>query len=459
MAREIEREQVPAEPPAEAAARAEPFVVAIGASAGGLEALRTLFGNMPGDSGATFVVVAHRSPHQDSRLVELLQPYTELPVRAVERTTPLEPDTVFILQPSAGVTAVDTHARLTTAAARSGDRARIDQLFRAVAAGHGGRSIGVLLTGAGSDGAIGLRQIKDAGGLVIVQEPEEAEYDGMPRSAIEAGAADLVLPLREIAQAIPRYCNSPLRLSPTELRDVGAAGEPAPLVELCALLSARVNRDFSVYESSFVADRVAKRMRLRGLDRFPEYLRLIAAEADESIALASDLLQNATQFFGDAERARRLEQDLLPQIFDRKSTEHDAVRVWCVGCGTGENAYSVAMQLLEESMRRRVQPHVQVFASDPVEDLLQRARLGLYPPEIADSVSAVRLANFFMRDERGYRVRPLLRRAVTFACHDVFSDFPFAHLDLIVCRRRLLHDLKPGVRRSALHSFHFALEP
>jgi two-component system CheB/CheR fusion protein len=200
-------------------------------------------------------------------------------------------------------------------------------------------------------------------------------------------------------------------------------------------------------------------MRLRGIARFPEYLRLVAADGNESSALASELLVAPAEFFDDVERAQRLEKDILPQLFDRKVDEHEAVRVWCVGCGTGEEAYTVAIELLEECLRRDVQPRVQVFASDAIEELLQRSRLGVYPEEIAESVSAARLGNFFLRDERGYRVRPQLRKAVTFARHDVFKDFPFSHLDLIVCRRRLLRDLKPAVRRAALHSFHFALEP
>ncbi len=192
------------QPPDEAPAGARPFVVGVGASAGGLEALRTLLGSFSGEPRVAFIVAVHRSPHHESRLAELLQPYTALPVREIRGTTLLEAGRVYVAPPTASVVAVDSHIRLVPLAA--GGRASIDQLFRALAAAHRARSIGVQLTGAGSDGALGLRQVKQDGGLVIVQDPNEAEYDGMPRSASEAGAVDLVLPLREISGAIERYC-------------------------------------------------------------------------------------------------------------------------------------------------------------------------------------------------------------------------------------------------------------
>jgi two-component system, chemotaxis family, CheB/CheR fusion protein len=452
-------DQTHTRPSADATASSQVFVVGIGTSAGGLEALRTLLGSLATDSGIAFVVAAHRSPQHESRLAELLQPYTALPVREMHGTAPLEAGCVYVIPATAGVAAVDSHIRLVPLAAGSGQLGSINRLFRALAASHGSRSIGVQLTGAGSDGALGLRQLKHAEGLVIVQDPNEAEYDGMPRSAIESGVADLVLPLREIGGAIERYCGAAPRLSLPERHDDSLSEDDgAQLREVVALLQVRTGRDFAVYAPHMLIQRVIKRMRVRSMETIPEYLRLLEAEVDESTALASEVALNVTEFFADEDASRRLERDILPQLFERKNG-HGAIRAWCVGCATGEEAYSLAMQLVEQRTSRKASLRLQVFAGDADEALLQRARLGVYPPEIAASVSEARLATFFVRDERGYRVRPELRRTVTFARHDVFTDFPFSHLDLIVCRRRMLRNLTPAARRAVLQSFQFALEP
>ena len=225
------------------------IVVAVGASAGALGALRTLLGSMPAGSGATFVVVVHHPPAADeSRLAELLQPYTALPVRVAQGATPLDPDTVLVLPPAAAVEVVDSYLRVLPAAGSS-QGTRIDRVFRALAVARGGRAVGVILTGAGSDGASGLARIKDQGGLTVVQDPAEAEYSGMPRAAIEAGAADLVLPLRDIPAAIVRYCGADPRV-PARASQGGSDSDAEPLGELLALLSTYTQRDFSVYRRS-----------------------------------------------------------------------------------------------------------------------------------------------------------------------------------------------------------------
>ena len=325
-------------------------------------------------------------------------------------------------------------------------------MLRTLADAHGKRSIGVVLTGAGSDGAEGLRRIKDRRGLVIVQDPSEAEHDGMPRSALDTGIVDLVLPLREIARAIIRYCG-PL----PEALD--ARPSDGSLSELRALLESRTGRDFGVYRAPLLTACVDQRMRLLGTASLNDYLHVLAADAAETAALTQDLLLNVTEFFGRPETCRRLEDKVLPRLFDLKSVAQTRLRVWSVDCATGEEAYSLAIELLEEARRRSSPPLIQVFASDGDEALLDRARVGFYPPAIEESVSKARLARFFAADAGGYRVRPHLRDAVIFACHDVFTHFPFPHLDLIVCRRRLLRDLEPAARRMLLQTFHHALEP
>ncbi len=356
------------------------------------------------------------------------------------------------------IAAVDSHLRLAAVNADYAPSGRIDRAFRTLAEARGGRVIGVILTGAGFDGAAGLGHIKNEGGFTIVQDPGEAEYAGMPRAAIETGAADLVLPLREISAEIARYCGTDPRLPGQAWRD-GGDRDQAPIGELLELLAARTGRDFAVYRLSLLARRIGKRMRVRAIDDWPRYLELVRGDAREVDALAADLLSNVTEFFGHEGVSERLEADVLPRLFALKSDDSDTVRAWAVGCSTGEDAYSLAIALLEERLRREVQPRIQVFASDTAEEALQRARLGLYLPEIEASLSPERLEKFFVVDERGYRVRPYLRNVVVFASHDVVKDFPFSQLDLIVCRRGLLENLKPDVRRAVLRNLHYALRP
>jgi two-component system CheB/CheR fusion protein len=435
-----------ARPPASA------LVAAVGASAGALDALRTLFGTMPEDCEAVFIVATHGSAERGTRLAGLLQPYTHLSVREAGAESLLEPNTVLVLPPTAEIAVIDTHVRLAKPPAGSSQRGRIDRVFRAVAAGCGERSAGIVLTGAGSDGALGLRQIKDRGGLALVQEPAEAECAGMPQSAIDTGVVDLVLPLREIAAALVRYAHPNGQPRP---HDDGGA----PLGELLELLQSSTGRDLSVYRRPVLLRHAAKRMRVRAAAGWPEYLALLRADAAEAEALANDVLLNVTEFFGDDKTYACLEADVLPRLLALKSGERDTLRAWVVGCSTGEHAYSLAIALLEQAARRAAGVRVQVFASE-VGEALHHARAGFYPLEIEASMSPARLAKFFVREDgRGYRVRPELREVVVFASHDVVNDFPFSQLDLVVCSGNLLDDLNRDVCSAVLRNFHYALRP
>jgi two-component system, chemotaxis family, CheB/CheR fusion protein len=434
-------------------------VVAIGASAGALSALRTLLGGLDASTGATFVVVVHRAPGHDRRLVELLEPYLSLPIREAKDDTLLEPDTIIVVPPTAEVSVIDSHLRLVSPADRM-QRGYIDGVFRAVAAARGPRGVGVVLTGAGSDGALGLAQIRDKGGLTIAQDPAEAEFGSMPRSAVQAGVVDLALPLREMAAAIARYCGTDPQL-PFGSHD-GAHGEDerVELAELAEIVKERTGHDLSVYRPALVLKRIARRMRILAIDAWPTYLERLRADAGEGEVLAHEVLLNAGEFFCQRESFERLENEALSGLFALKGGESDTLRAWVVGCSTGEDAYSLAITLLEQRAKLDLRPRIQVFASDLSEDALQRARLGLYPTEIETMMSSERLAKFFVReDDRAYRVTQALRNVVVFAWHDVVKDFPFSQLDLAVCRPGLLDGFKPEVRQAVLRNFHYALKP
>src|SRR5215831_16896245 len=320
----------------------EPTVVGIGASAGGLAALKVFLEHLPDDCGLAFVVVVHLSPDHESHLAELLQPHSRFPVEQVSHTTLLESNHVYIIPPNANLNAIDTHLRLTKLEEQRRERAPIDHFLRTLASTHDGHAIAVILTGTGSDGTLGVKDVKANGGLVIVQDPNDAEYDGMPQSAIATGLADFILPVAEIPDAILRFDRTEPRVpSPKEGEDVPQS-ERMLLQKVFAQLRARTDRDFSRYKRSTVLRRVARRMQLNYLEDLSAYLDKLRERPEEVRALADDLLITVTHFFRDPEVFEKLETDIVPRLFEKKGPA-DVIRVWSVGCATGEEAYSIAM--------------------------------------------------------------------------------------------------------------------
>jgi two-component system CheB/CheR fusion protein len=438
-----------------------PVIVGIGASAGGLKALRAFFEHVPADSGLAYVVVVHLSPEHESHLADLLQPHVNMAVQQVQGEVPLKPDTVYVIPPGANLNTIDTHLRLSDLEERRRERAPIDHFFRTLARTHDGHSIGVVLTGTGSDGTLGLKEIKERAGLTIVQDPAEAEYDGMPQSAIATGLVDLVLPLAEIPAAIQRYAGTRPRLPiPIEETDVGGE-ERQILHKVFAQIRARTGHDFSRYKRSTILRRIRRRMQLRFVEEFPAYLALLREQPDEVHALAEDLLITVTSFFRDPEVFEVLETEIVPQLFEGKDAD-DHVRLWSVGCATGEEAYSLAILLLEEAARRgaghEAVPTLQIFASDLHEHSLAKAREGFYPGDIAADVSAERLSRFFHQEDGGYRIQREVRELVVFAPHNLLGDPPFSRLDFITCRNVMIY-LQRDVQRDVVELFHYALNP
>ncbi|MEQ8847499.1 CheR family methyltransferase [Botrimarina sp.] len=432
-------------------------IVGIGASAGGLAALKQFFAHVPGDSGAAFVVVVHLSPDHKSHLAELLQPHVRMPVQQVSRTVRLEKDRVYVIPPGANLNTIDTHLRLSKLEEDRRERAPIDHFFRTLAETQDGHAIGVILTGTGSDGTLGVKEIRGRHGLVLVQDPGEAEYDGMPQSALASGAADAVLPLHEIAPALLRFLGTRPRV---ELPADGAEPDPEQkqlLHKVFAQIRARTGRDFSSYKQSTVLRRIRRRMQLHQVELLEGYLEMLRKSADEVRALADDMLITVTNFFRDTETFEYFAGEVLPQLMAGKGAE-DELRVWSVGCATGEEAYSLAMLLVETLGDRETAPRIQVFASDLHERSLRHAREGAYPGDIGVDVSPERLKRFFVRENGGYRVRKELREMVVFAPHNLLGDPPFSRMDIIFCRNLLIY-LRREVQRDVAELFHYALRP
>ncbi len=430
-------------------------IVGIGASAGGLTALKKFFSTMPEDSGMAFVVVVHLSPKHESVLAELLQPHIKMPVHQVNRTLELKPNTVYIIPPNANLNSIDTHLRLTELENGPGARSPIDHFFRTLAKTHDGNAIGIILTGTGSDGTIGLKEIKEKGGFVFVQDPNEAEYDGMPLSAISTGLVDRVLPLKDIPAYIHRFISARPRIKSLE---PGAEPEPEEyqiLQKIYAVIRSRTGRDFSNYKISTIMRRMQRRMQLMSVRTLVEYLEILRKNPDETDALANDFLINVTVFFRDPEVFMHLRNEVIPRLFEGKN-RNDRIRVWSVGCATGEEAYSIAILLLEESGRHDSPPQIQIFASDLHEDSLKKAREGSYPADIVVDVTTPRLSRFFTMEKAGYRVNRDLRECVIFTQHNLMADPPFSQIDLLLCRNLVIY-LKREVQKDIFELFHYSL--
>jgi two-component system CheB/CheR fusion protein len=435
----------------------EPTVVGIGASAGGLSALKIFLEHVPQDSGLAFVVVVHLSPDHESHLAELLQPHVRFPVEQVNQTTLLQRNHVYIIPPNANLNAIDTHLRLTKLEERRQERAPIDYFFRTLARAHDGNAIAVVLTGTGSDGTLGVKDIKANGGVVIVQDPNEAEYDGMPQSAIATGLVDFVMPVAEIPASILRFDSVQPRVPvPSDEGEV-PPDERMLLHKVFAQLRVRTDRDFSRYKRSTVLRRIARRMQLNYIEDLGPYVERLRERPEEARALADDLLITVTHFFRDPDVFERLEKVEIARLFEKRQTP-DTVRAWSVGCATGEEAYSLAMVLVEEASKHEAPPQIQVFASDLHSRSLEKAREGFYPGDIATDVNAERLKRFFQQENGGYRIRKELRDLVVFAPHNLLADPPFSRLDLISCRNLLIY-LEREVQQDVIELFHYALNP
>jgi two-component system CheB/CheR fusion protein len=434
-----------------------PTVVGLGASAGGLAALKAFFAQVPDDTGLAFVVVVHLSPDYESHLAELLQPHIRFPVEQVARTVPLAPNRVYVIPPNANLNAIDTHLRLSKLEERRQERAPIDHFFRTLANAHDGHSIAVVLTGTGSDGTLGIKDIKARGGLVIVQDPNEAEYDGMPQSAIATGMADFILPIAQIPAAILRFDKTEPRVP--EIEDDAAVPQDQRelLQSILALLRTRTDRDFSRYKTSTVLRRIARRMQLNHIEEMRAYAQVLQDRLEEARALADDLLITVTHFFRDHEVFEKLEKEIIPGLFEGKR-QQDAVRIWSVGCATGEEAYSLAILLKEAAGKFETPPQIQVFASDLHARSLVIAREGFYSGDIETDVNPERIKRFFQAEDGGFRLRKELRDLVVFAPHNILSDPPFSRMDLISCRNLLIY-LERDVQQEVIEIFHYALNP
>ncbi len=432
------------------------LVVGIGASAGGIEALRAFFSKVPARSSAAYVVILHLSPDHDSRLAEVLQTTASIPVTQVTQPVHIQADHVYVVPPSRRLEIADGMLTLSDVTQREHRRSPVDVFFRALADAHGSRSVGIVLSGTGPNGSAGLKRIKEYGGLTIAQLPDEAAYADMPNHAIATGQVDLVLPVTDMPGRIAAYYTRIQKTDETP-EIVEYEDEPHALREVLSLLRVRTGHDFANYKPATLIRRLQQRLHVVGAPTLTAYARLMREQPQEAVSLMKNLLISVTHFFRDPEIFDVLEQKVVPRLFENKGLD-DQVRIWVPGCATGEEAYSIGM-LLSEYLDGMIEPpHVQVFATDLDEDAIAAARDGFYTAADVVDVPEKRLERFFHHEASGYRVKRQLREMMLFAHHNVIKDPPFSHLDFVSCRNLLIY-LNRTAQERILETFHFSLRP
>jgi two-component system CheB/CheR fusion protein len=432
-------------------------IVGIGASAGGLEALEQFLKNVPVDSGMAFVIVQHLDPTRKGVMSGILQRATSMKVVQVKDRTLVRPDCVFVIPPNKDMSLLHGVLHLLAPVAPRGLRLPIDFFLRSLAQDQQEHSVGVILSGMGSDGTLGLRAIKEAAGLVLVQEPTTAKFDSMPRSVIEAGLADIVAPAEELPGKILAYLHRPPQIARTE--EALADKTQSALEKVVVLLRAHTGNDFSFYKRNTLFRRIERRMGIHQIDKMSAYVRYLQENSQELNLLFKELLIGVTNFFRDPAAWEQLRAHVIPALLaDRPPSQ--TFRAWVPGCSTGEEAYSLAIVLREalDDLKPGGKFLIQVFATDLDKDAIEKARQGVFPFNISADVSEARLKRFFTKEQHGYRVRKEIRELVIFAPQNLILEPPFTKLDILSCRNVLIY-LTTEVQKKLIPLFHYSLNP
>ena len=453
------KKKTAAKPKAKWAARVQAKfpIVAIGASAGGLEALEQFLGATPEDCGIAFVVIQHLDPHHKDMLPKLLQNTTSMPVAQVRDRMSLQPNRVYVIPPNKDLSILHGKLHLLKPTKTKGLHLPIDYFFRSLAQDQQDKSIGVILSGMGSDGSLGLQAIKEQSGLVLVQEPSTAKFDGMPSSAIHTNLVDIIAPTKELPMHI---IESLKRKSPPneEAESVEDAARSA-LEKIIILLRDHSGNDFSLYKENTLLRQIERRMGIHKINDYSQYVRYLHGNSQEIGLLFQELLIGVTSFFRDPEVWDTFATQALPNLLKNNSNQRN-FRAWIPGCSTGEEAFTLAMILIEAT--ERLKPNekfkLQIFATDLNKDAIEKARLGLFPEKIASEISKERLDRFFSKQNKGYLACKELRQMIVFAPQNITMDAPFTKLDIVSCRNLLIY-LSASIQKKIIPLFHYILNP
>ncbi|HEX7538702.1 MAG TPA: chemotaxis protein CheB, partial [Syntrophales bacterium] len=431
-------------------------IVGMGASAGGLEAFTSFFNNMPADSHMAFILVVHLDPGHASMMPELLKRHTNMNVIEAQDGMTVVPDRVYVIPPNKDLSIFGRVLHIGVPSEMRGLRMPIDSFLRSLAEDQGERAISIILSGTGSDGTLGMRAIHGAGGMCMVQEPETARYDGMPRSAIITGLADYVVPVEKMPEQLQAYVEQYYPKKPGKILYLGDTSLTA-IQKILAILRTRTGHDFSHYKKTTILRRIERRMSIHQIADADAYAQFIQEHPEEIQVLFKELLIRVTSFFRDPEAFTLLQEKMLPDLIE-KMTATDTLRVWVPGCGTGEEAYSIAILLQECMQEAKTDFKVHIFGTDIDEDSIAQARAGLYLANISLDVSAQRLKRYFVKEETGFRIRSEIRERMVFAVQNVISDAPFTKLDLVSCRNLMIY-LDLELQSKIIPMFHYSLRP
>ncbi|MBI5474063.1 MAG: PAS domain-containing protein [Ignavibacteriae bacterium] len=434
-----------------------PFpIVGIGASAGGLEAFMQLFKHLPNDTGMGFVVVQHLAPEHESMLREILSRGTKMPVTEVTDGIVVEQNHVYVIPPKAEMAILEGRLRLASRQDMSPLSLPIDHFFRSLAEDIASRAIGIVLSGTASDGAQGIKAIKAEGGITFVQDEETAKYHGMPRSAIETGYVDFILPPEKIAQELVRIAHHPL-IVPVKPHEDILPDDGNELAQICLLLRREMGVDFSQYKAPSLKRRILRRMVLHRIETPRQYFKFLQSNRKEVEALHNDILISVTGFFRDPDSFKALSEIVFPNILKDRDA-NTPIRIWVPGCSTGEEAYSIAMTLLEYLSAHSLTAQTQIFATDVSATAIEKARAGFFLEGIANDVPRDLLRRHFTKVEGGYQINKGIRDLCVFAKQNMLKDPPFSKLDLISCRNVLIY-FNPTLQQRLMTIFHYALKP
>ncbi|WP_119072533.1 chemotaxis protein CheB [Aggregatilinea lenta] len=431
-------------------------IIGIGASAGGLYALQVFLDNMPADTGMAFVIVQHLDPNHESILAELLQHHTPMRVLQVKDGMRVEPNNVYVVPPNRDMALFNGTLILTAIDAHDGLRLPIDFLFRSLAEDQGQHAIGIVLSGTGTDGTLGLETIRGEGGMAIAQDPASAKFDGMPRSAITKGLADYILPPEKMPAQLIEYVHQlftlqTIRQSPPSMED------PEALQRVFMLLRRHSKHDFSLYKQNTIHRQLERRMAVNRIENMANYAQFVQQSPHELDTLFQELLIGVTRFFRDREVFESLNQHAVASLFKARQPDQP-IRVWVPGCATGEEAYSIAILIREQMSALGQEWETQIFATDINEESIATARRGRFPDTIAADITPERLQKFFVTDGKTYQISKSIREMVVFAVHSIIKDPPFSNMDLISCRNLLIY-LGPALQKKIIPMFHYALKP
>lgn len=428
--------------------------VGIGASAGGLEALEVFFRNMPTNSGMAFIVIQHLSPDYKSLMSELLSRYTTMEIFKAEDGMVVDPNSIYLIPPKKNLTIFHGKLFLTEQDNNRGLNLPIDIFLRSLAQDKGKDSIGIILSGTGSDGTLGIRAIKEAGGMVMVQDDQSAKFDGMPRSSIATGLVDYILPPDKMPEELVKYVKHPYINSVGRIDTIISKDEDI-LAKILKIVREKVGVDFSFYKPATIIRRLEKRISINQISKIENYISFLGQSPNEARILYKELLIGVTQFFRDQDAFNIMQEKVIPEIFKSKQGG-GPIRVWSVGCSTGEEAYSLAILFREYMDENKLDLDVKVFATDLDSESIEYASTGIYPESIISDVLPDRLKGYFLKRESSYIVHERIRRMVIFASHNILKDPPFTKLDLVVCRNMLIY-LNSAMQRRIMAMFYYAL--